>query len=79
MRMSPLSSSGISDSIRSSTAGPALTIIIILRGLARFFDQLFERVAADELLALRPAGDELVDLARRAVEHGDACSRGSRC
>ena len=36
MMMSPGESSGISCSISSSTAGPALTIIITLRGLARF-------------------------------------------
>ena len=43
-----------------------------LARLGQVLDQVFERVAADELLALRAAGDELVDLARRAIEDGDA-------
>ncbi len=52
MITSPGESSGISCSMSSSTAGPALTISITLRGAARLLDQLFERVAADEVLAL---------------------------
>ena len=33
--------------------------------------EVFQRVAADELLAFGSAGDELVDLAGRAIVHGD--------
>ena len=62
----------MSFSMNSSTAGPALTISITLRGAARLADQFFQRVAADEVLALGSAGQQFVDLARGAVKDGDA-------
>ena len=55
MITSPGESSGISFSMNSSTAGPALTISITLRGASQTADQFFERVAADEVLALGAA------------------------
>ena len=68
--MSPGSSSGASSSITSSTAGPALTMIMILRGVFSAPTSSLTDVGADDLLSLGPAVDELVDLRRRAVEDG---------
>ena len=55
----------------SSTAGPALTMIMILRGVLRAATSSLTECAADDLLALGPAGHEVVDLRGGAVEDGD--------
>ncbi len=79
MITSPGDSSGSRCSMNSSTAGPALTISITLRGAARLATSSSSVWQPTKCLPLAAAVHEVVDHARRAVEHGHASSRGSRC
>ena len=62
MRMSPFDRCGLSSPISSSTAGPALTIIMIFRGDLRLPTSSVERMIALDRFALGRAFDELVGL-----------------
>ena len=74
MRMSPGSSSGAISLITSSTGGPGLDHDHDLARPLQRGDEILDGVAADDLLPLASAVDEVVDLGGRAVEdgHGEA-------
>ena len=76
MRMSPVSRSGATSSMMSSTGLPGLDHHHDLARPLERRDELLRRVRADELLPLPAAVDELVHLGGGAVEDGDGVAAG---
>ena len=69
--VSPSSSSGASSSITASTAGPALTMVMIVRGRSSDWTNSCGRAGAGDRPLGAVLGHELLGLGRGAVVHRD--------